>query len=113
MADFREDMRGKYKGMQKSKVRMQKVNAPIPLLHSNFFILTLHALALAADQHSGHRVGRLASFGQRRVGTVPAGVVHIVAGGAALAVAALATGSAVQDDLARAGGPVFVDEEFW
>ena len=57
-------------------------------------------------------MGGFAGFGERRIGAVPAGVVGVVAGGAALAVGALATGGAVQDDFARAGRPVFVDEKF-
>src|SRR5215471_15115460 len=70
-----------------------------------------HALALAADEHVGHGVGDFAGFGQGGVGAVPLGVVDVVAGGASLAVAALAAGAAVQDDFVRSGDPVFVDEE--
>jgi hypothetical protein len=73
--------------------------------------IILHAFAFAADQDSGHCVGGLASLGESRVGTVPAGVVDIVSGGTAFAVATLAAGSAVKDDFARASGPVFVNEE--
>ena len=58
-----------------------------------------------------HGVGGLTSLGQRGVGAMPAGVIGVVAGGAPFAMAALAAGSAVQDDLARSGGPVFVDEK--
>src|SRR5450631_202264 len=71
-----------------------------------------HALALAANEDAGHGVRGFAGFGQGGVGAVPAGVVDVVAGGASFAVTALAAGSAVQDDFARAGSPVFVDEEF-
>src|ERR1035441_3279956 len=71
----------------------------------------LHALAFAADQHAGHGVGGFAGLGQGGVGAVPAGVVDVVAGGASFAVAALAAGSAVQDDFARASSPVFIDEK--
>src|SRR6202034_1623136 len=69
---------------------------------------SLHALAFAANQDTGHGVGRLASLGEGGVGAVPAGMICVVAGGTALAVAALAGGSAVQDDLARGRRPGFV-----
>src|SRR5450631_263680 len=74
-------------------------------------IIASHAFALAADQDAGHGVGGFASLGERGVGAVPAGVVDVVAGGTSLAVTALAARSAVHNDLARAGGPVFIDEE--
>jgi hypothetical protein len=38
-------------------------------------------------------------------------VIYIVARGTSFAVAALAAGAAVQDDLVRSSHPVFVDEE--
>jgi len=75
----------------------------------NFF---LHALAFAADQHAGHGVGGFARFRKRGIRAVPTGMVHVVAGRTAFAVAALAARGAVQDDLTRTGRPVFVDEEF-
>src|SRR5579864_5612775 len=71
-----------------------------------------HALAFAANEHAGHGLGSVTGFAQRRVGTVPAGVVGVVAGGTSLAVAALAAGAAMQHDLVRPGSPVFVDKKF-
>ena len=56
-------------------------------------------------------MGGFAGFGERGVGAVPAGMVGVVAGGASFTVAALAAGAAVEDDLVRTGGPVFVDEK--
>jgi hypothetical protein len=38
-----------------------------------------NALAFAANQHAGDGVRGVASFGERGIGTVPAGVVGIVA----------------------------------
>ena len=49
---------------------------------------------------------------ERRVRTVPAGVVDVVTRRTSFAVAALAAGAAMQDDLVRSGSPVFVDKEF-
>src|SRR6266850_2437396 len=71
----------------------------------------LDALALAADEHAGHAVRCVARDCKCCIGAVPAGVVGVVSGGTALAVAAMAAGSAVQNDLVWAGGPVFVDVE--
>ena len=70
-----------------------------------------NALALTADQHARHLVRDLASFGEGCVGTVPAGVIGIVTGGASFAVIALATAGAMQDDLMRPREPVFVNKE--
>src|SRR5580700_7241027 len=71
-------------------------------------ISSLDALALAADQNAGHGMGDFAGLGKRGVGAVPTGMIDVVTGGASLAVAALAAGAAVYDDLVRAGRPVFV-----
>src|SRR5258707_326975 len=53
----------------------------------------------------------VARFGQGGVGAMPTSMVNVVAGGTAFAMAALAAGAAMQNDLMRAGGPVFVNEK--
>ena len=71
-----------------------------------------HAFALAADEYAAHGVCDLTGLGESRIGSMPFGVIGVVAGGASFAMAALAAGGAMQDDLVGAGDPVFVDEEF-
>src|SRR5437588_304247 len=73
----------------------------------------LHALAFAANQHAGHAMSNLASFGQRCVGTMPASVVRVVSGGPSLTVAALTARSAVEHELVRSRCPVLVEKKFW
>lgn len=70
-----------------------------------------HAFALAADQHAGHAVRGFARGDHGRVGSVPAGMINVVAGRTSLAVAALAAGCAMQDDFVRACCPVLVNIE--
>jgi hypothetical protein len=50
---------------------------------------SLNALTFTADQHTGHALRSLASFGQRGIRTVPARVVGVMSGGAPFAVIAL------------------------
>src|ERR1700733_2831417 len=71
----------------------------------------LDALALAADQYTRHCVSNFAGFGQGCVRSVPSRMVHVVPGGPSFAMAALAAGAAMHDDLMRPSDPVFVDEE--
>src|SRR5579872_4178085 len=76
---------------------------------STFF--SLHALTFAANEHASHRMRGLAGLGQGRIGAMPFGVVDVVAGRASFAVAALAAGAAMQNDLVRARYPVFINEK--
>src|SRR5580693_8938226 len=94
MEDFNDCMRGKYKGNDEGRSCMP-----------------LNALALAANEYAGHAMCSLAPLHQRRVRSVPARVVGVMPCGTALALIALATGSAVQHDFMRTGCPVFVDIE--
>src|SRR5581483_8194316 len=71
----------------------------------------LNTLALAANQYVGNAMRRLSCLGQRCEGTMPAGVVGVVAGGSAFSVVALATGSTMQNNLVRPSQPVFVNKE--
>src|ERR1700676_644488 len=70
-----------------------------------------NALALAADQHSGHVLSSVACFRKRGVRPVPARMVGVMSSGASLAVVALPATGSVQTDLVRSSHPIFVDVE--
>src|SRR3979490_269571 len=57
-------------------------------------------------------MSRCARLGSIAIGTMPARMIRIMAGGPSLAGVALSAGSAVQHCLVRTGGPILVDIVF-
>src|ERR1700674_2748970 len=105
---FGEKYKGKFEFRSQSAKARAGDKSFLPL-HSAFLLLPLDALALAANQHTGHVVRAGPPFRESSVRSVPARVVSVVSGGTAFAVVALPAGGTVQNDFVRSGQPIFIN----